>query len=64
MNGNRLSGILGNEDRGRELGQRGAWIVVACPALWQQELYRAAYERAVAITAPWPPRQLAVPCLN
>jgi len=27
-------------------------------APWQQQLYQAAYQRACALTAPWPPRWL------
>jgi hypothetical protein len=69
MNVNRLAATRPNEWNRVEVEARSTWVAAAglggwMPALWQQQLYRAAYERAVALHAPWPPPALAVPCLN
>jgi hypothetical protein len=69
MKTNRLAGVLESEPRREEVLNRGAWVAVPClvggpVGLWQQQLYQAAYARAVALNAPWPPRHVTHPSVN
>jgi hypothetical protein len=69
MNENRLWGTVEYQQKNSEMRARTAWMVAVgplgwVPPWWQQQLYQAAYERAVAVNRPWPPRALALPCLN
>jgi hypothetical protein len=65
MNNHRLAWMTEEVEIGKresvDVSQRSA-AFVACPvglaAPWQQQLYQAAYERACAVVAPWPPRRL------
>jgi hypothetical protein len=65
MNNNRLTGFWGNEggvivatDSVEQSASFVAFPVGMVLAPWQQQLYQAAYERARALVAPWPPRQI------
>ena len=65
MNNSRLTGLWEKEGGVIVATDRVAQSAsfVACPvgmvlAPWQQQLYQAAYERAQALVAPWPPRQI------
>jgi hypothetical protein len=63
MNTNRLAWMSAEQQTGAEATNRtGAFAfcpmgVAAQP--WQQLLYQAAYEKACAVVAPWPPRWLS-----
>ena len=71
MNNHRLSRLLEAVEIDKrekvDVSQRSS-AFVACPlplaAPWQQQLYQAAYERACAVVAPWPPPRLAMECWN
>ena len=63
MQGNRLLELRRQEQEDRLAFPPAQPGFIVCPvelAPWQQQLYRAAYERACAVVAPWPPRWLEV----
>ena len=65
MNHNRLADYWGSEGGVGVAVERveSTATFAVCPvafmlAPWQQRLYAEAYERACALVAPWPPRQI------